>query len=354
MPKASSGENEFALGNFILLAGGGLLFLYRGGLVIRVTPFRKIEIVHNPALERLSLLEVREMSLRDVLRGSGVVLNENVDKQASGSLDQLAQMSFVQVVDRHLKRKVALCFDEFGLPMNDSEEKFVEDPHNRQQFLQDHQQLKKFLKSARETLLNEKLFVDFYGNYLHTLFDDEGRAIYDQEVWMLQDANKTLYVRNNTAHLIDAQSLSYSSFEGIFENKQSKTVQQVFASLSHANSVRQYLLNGIKYQGSLSAWRQTQGNLYFSFSNHIRIAQPYLAGASYATRVTYQNNDFFEGTLERGMFQGWGVYGNKTAKIFEGNYRDDVFTEGTIYYAADQPSTHYHGQVALLGANYIR
>ena len=45
-----------------------------------------------------------------------------------------------------------------------------------------------------------------------------------------------------------------------------------------------------------------------------------------------------------GKYNGYGVYGNLNKKIFEGNFLDDKFIEGTIYYY-DNILDHYEGSV---------
>ena len=64
--------------------------------------------------------------------------------------------------------------------------------------------------------------------------------------------------------------------------------------------------------------------MFFQFSNTMRIKGRYTSLQDpYYTKICYSNNDFYEGTIIDGKYNGIGVYGNKNAKIFDGYYEDD-------------------------------
>ena len=50
------------------------------------------------------------------------------------------------MLDRFLKRKIKLIFDEQNTPKgSETEEKIIEDPYNKSAFLEDHAIIKKFI-----------------------------------------------------------------------------------------------------------------------------------------------------------------------------------------------------------------
>jgi len=78
------------------------------------------------------------------------------------------------MLDRFLKRKIKLIFDEQNTPKgSETEEKIIEDPYNKSAFLEDHAIIKKFIGIIKESQ-NGKQFIDFYGNLCNCNFDEYG------------------------------------------------------------------------------------------------------------------------------------------------------------------------------------
>ena len=54
------------------------------------------------------------------------------------------------MIDMYLRRKIALTFDELKIPKGETEEKLIEDPINKNNFMEDQGLLKKYCSVVQE------------------------------------------------------------------------------------------------------------------------------------------------------------------------------------------------------------
>ena len=175
--------------------------------------------------------------------------------------------------------------------------------------------MKKFLKETAEIPQNnEKLFTDFFGDLVLCGFDKSGNIRFDQEEdgeFYLQEKSKILSIKQGKAFLIDHTALVYQQFNLNLE-KRPLRLTQILSELENAKDVKQYFLDGIKYQGQLAQWNQNKGYLYFNYANRISITREHQIHTEYRTKITYHNQDQFEGTLLDGLYHDFCTYRSKT------------------------------------------
>lgn len=66
-------------------------------------------------------------------------------RQFSGTFGQSGIPRQTYFIDKYLKRKLMFSFDLYKIPKSDTENLFIENPVNKQQFMEDQGQLKKVL-----------------------------------------------------------------------------------------------------------------------------------------------------------------------------------------------------------------
>jgi hypothetical protein len=117
---------------------------------------------------------------------------------------------------------------------------------------------------------------------------------------MVVDGHISLLVSDENAVLFDHSALTLSVFDEY--NTDSRTLlTDVYEKLAVAGRARIYYLEGMLYEGCLNSWIPENGTFIFNKTCRLQVRGKVALNELYFTRIDYENQDYYEGTILNGV-----------------------------------------------------
>lgn len=155
---------------------------------------------------------------------------------------------------------------------------------------------------------------------------------------------KIFTIYNGRAYLFDFGRCLFYSFELEFQEDQNYSFFDVIKLITKKPRVTLSSFGGFKFFGTLSQNEPDKGTLLFNSTNVLELNGKQNMDQPYNCKLKYPNGDYYEGEVFNGRYNGKGIYYNVDNCKFEGDFKDDVFVNGTIRFLNSPAFAKYEGE----------